>query len=478
PSYAREIPAGQTVESLGVGVAAKILCSAIFISNRSEEEALANSVWMPEFITPDQAKNITNIDIDRDAQKVTLEYNNQFKRTALYTGSQGCTILPDGFTDVQFDPTPVKSRLPAAHRTDWPMGDKVSTSACQLATPVKEKLEPSFCDELQEAADIAFGDRGTATTSLLVVHEGNLIFEQYKDGITKDMPLESWSMGKSLTAILIGRLVQLGYIDHMDVAPIDEWRKSEDARKHIRISDLLQMSSGLKFSGGRFNPEDYKNDDYPEHMLVYTSAFNTTDLILSAPSEFLPGKLGRYRNSDPLALIHIMRTVLASDKDYLSFPQHELFDKVGARHFTLETDAWGLFLSSGYNYGTGRDWARLGQLMLNKGKWDGDQLIPEDYVEFVTTPAPGWHGKYHRSGSYGGQLWLNNGSYLKQYTSLPPDAYYFSGSGANKVMIIPSLDLVIVRMGHTSGQEKAWMTESAVYDQIIRAMKIKSQNHH
>jgi CubicO group peptidase (beta-lactamase class C family) len=97
---------------------------------------------------------------------------------------------------------------------------------------------------------------------------------------------------------------------------------------------------------------------------------------------------------------------------------------------------------SGYDYGTPRNWARLGLLYLNDGVSDGERILPEGWSEFVGTPAPAW-----REPVYGGGFWLNRvGTF-----DLPADAYYMAGAGSQYVIVVPSLDLVVVRMGHLLG---------------------------
>ena len=127
---------------------------------------------------------------------------------------------------------------------------------------------------------------------------------------------------------------------------------------------------------------------------------------------------------------------------YLTHPQRALFDKIGIRRQVLEPDPWGNFLLSGYDYGTARNWARLGLLYLRDGVWNGQRLLPEGFAKFVSTPAPAW-----RRPEYGGQFWVNGiGNW-----NLPRDAYFASGAGGQHTFVVPSHDLVVVRMGHQRG---------------------------
>jgi CubicO group peptidase (beta-lactamase class C family) len=136
-------------------------------------------------------------------------------------------------------------------------------------------------------------------------------------------------------------------------------------------------------------------------------------------------------------------------EEYLSWPQRALFDKIGIRRFVAETDPFGNFILTGYNFGTARDWARLGLLYLNRGLWDGERLLPEEFVDFVATPAPAWERP-----EYGGLFWVNprrsDGSPGTMYT-LPADTYAANGAGYQRTFIIPSRELVIVIMSHRRG---------------------------
>ncbi|HXV08213.1 MAG TPA: serine hydrolase, partial [Burkholderiales bacterium] len=132
--------------------------------------------------------------------------------------------------------------------------------------------------------------------------------------------------------------------------------------------------------------------------------------------------------------------------DYLSFPQRALFDRLGIRNMVMETDPYGNFLAQGYVLGSGRDWARLGNLFLQDGVWGAERLLPEGYVDFVSTPAPAW--KADDRPIYGGFFWINGDGRFP----VPRDAYYMAGAGGQHTLIVPSHDLVVVRLGHYRGQ--------------------------
>jgi CubicO group peptidase (beta-lactamase class C family) len=311
---------------------------------------------------------------------------------------------------------------------------------------------------LKRAVDIFFSEPKDRRAAFLVVFGGRLIAERYGSGAHQNMQLESWSMGKSMTATLAGRLIQMGHFGLWDPAPVPRWQNPMgDPRAKIRVADLLRMSSGLKFTGGGDDETVLATSVIPgfaDHGLGYAAPIDIFQYSTSRPNEFDPNTVGRYRNSDPWVLGAIVRqTVEGLGEDYLTWPQHHLFDKIGIRRFVMETDTYGNFILTGYNFGTPRDWARFGMLYLQDGIWNGERLLPEGFANFVSTPAPAWDPPV-----YGGLFWVNThdpsvpAGHTSRIFTLPEDAYYAAGSHTQRVYIIPSRDLVIVTMSHRRGR--------------------------
>src|SRR5262249_21040020 len=224
--------------SLGLGGYAKVLCSAVFVSGRDPAEAFKNSGYF--FLTDEQQKGVTYT-IDRD-QKLVRTTHGTTTRTAKFYGDQGCIIHQVDHDGIYFKPVAVTTRLPDAAAQPWPMGDGAPAGA-----------DPSTIDraQLAKAVDLAFADSNALTAAFVVVHKGKIVAERYMPGITKDTQLESWSMGKSLTATLFALLVKDGVYTIEDPAPVPEWRAPGDPRGGIKIVDLLHMSSGLRFIAGQ-----------------------------------------------------------------------------------------------------------------------------------------------------------------------------------------------------------------------------------
>ncbi len=426
-------PSGATPPELGIAGYAKVTCSAVFVSGREVDEAMAHSGYF--FLAPEHRGMVTDTVVDRDRGLVSLTWADSITRTAVHYGDQGCVLRPSGRDTVYFEPTPVRSTLPPAEETPWPMGDVVAD----------EPLPPDVdAAGVEAAVEAAFADPEGLTAAFLVVHRGRILAERYGQGADLRTQLESWSMGKSLTATLVGILIREEALGLHDPAPVPEWQGAGDARSRIRVSDLLRMSSGLFFTAPR-DPDYDPARGYPDHMLVYTGALDAFAFSVNRPLQFEPGTEGRYRNSDPLTLGHLIRrTVEARGESYWTWPQRALFDRIGIRRQVMETDPYGNFLLTGYDYGTARNWARLGMLYLNDGVWRGERILPEGYVEFVSTPAPAWDEPV-----YGGLFWINGTGEW----NLPRSAYYMAGGGGQHTFVVPSRDLVVVRLGHFRGDE-------------------------
>ena len=172
---------------------------------------------------------------------------------------------------------------------------------------------------------------------------------------------------------------------------------------------------------------------------------------------------GRYRNCDPLTVGRLVKqAVTKRGEEYLTFPQRALFDRIGIRRQVLETDPWGNFLLTGYDYGTPRNWARLGMLYLQDGMWQGTRILPEGWATFVARPRP--PGRRRPTAGC-------SGSTATGQWNIPKDAYFMAGAGGQWTFVIPSHQLVVVRMGHYKGAGAGQRALNAAFTQLMAAVK-------
>jgi CubicO group peptidase (beta-lactamase class C family) len=433
---------------------AKLLCSGVFVVGRDPQEFLREDLHTHVRAEgmPISWGEIT-VEVDFSERKVSLAARG-VQRSAVFNDYQGCTIVPRSARgrELHFTPQLAPPRLSDPPTALWPAGDEVQSV---LPTDVD-------ADRLRAALELALDDRRQPepqyTRALAVVYRGQLIAEAYAPGFGPDTRHVSWSMGKSITAALVGILVGQGCFVVDDPAPIAEWQAPGDPRRAITIRHLLNMSSGLAFI--RAQDEDRLELGWTsrdDHMFIYFGAVDVFRHSVTRQLADPPGTVWRYRNCDTLTLGAIVRrTVEARGQDYLLFPQRALFDRIGIGRMVLEVDPWGNFIMTGFDYGTARDWARFGLLHLRDGVWDGERVLPEGWIRLIRTPAPA-----NLNIDYGGQFWLNAGGRLP---NVPLDAYWPAGAWVQAVFIIPSRDIVVVRLGHSSVVRD---TSDAYFDRTI-----------
>jgi CubicO group peptidase (beta-lactamase class C family) len=429
---------------------AKIMCSAIFITGLDPDDAAMN---VGGFTAPFSERSaVIDTKIDYKNESVTLTLKSGVSRTAKRYQSQGCITHPLDHAGIYFEPSWVEPDTPAPETTPWPLGDLLPK------TSLDSKLNSS---KIQRATDLAMQKEGK-TLGFVVTYKGGIIAEAYGEGVDMYTPFESWSMGKSLTGTLMAVLIHQGAYDLWQPAPIPEWQVDRDRRKDIRIADIMRMSSGIRIRAPG-DPDFDRELGYPDHLYLYTGP-NAFKWAATRPQQWPPNTVGRYRNTDPALTNYLIRLAVESrGENYHAFPQRNLFDKLGIGHIIMETDPHGNFLTQGYEFGSARDWARLGNLYLQDGVWQGERLLPEGYVDYAFTVAPAWQAD-NRPIYGGGFLW--------RQMSFPIEEDYaaFAGAGGQYTIIIPERDLVVVRLGKYSGASAGTQNLSAAIELLLQAV--------
>ena len=367
---------------------------------------------------------------------VSVAYaDNAPPRYAVWRPGLGCVQLPtyadlsdiDSIPLVRLDDVRLTAQMP------WPNGDAISEpifSQTQDGSVLRDIVTSAF-DRL------TYGE-GTETTAVLVVKNGEIIAERYREGFTKTTPQRTWSVAKSIAASIIGAAVDEGVIKTDTPAGIDAWSAAGDPRGDITLEDLLHMSSGLtSLTAGN------RTDD------VYFGGGRVIDHAITNRLVAEPGTRWRYANNDTMIAMRALRERMGDDNEFLHFPFEELLHPIGMRHTFLETDWNGDFILSSQVWTTARDLARLGLLYLNDGVWDGRRILPEDWNDYVATPSPD-QPPVRRPGiappGYGAQWWLYGEAH-----ALPNGSYAARGNRGQCLMIVPSRDVLIIRRGFDDG---------------------------
>jgi len=441
-------PPGEPIVHHTAGFA-KTLCSGVFITGLDPADAAENVGY---FTSPYATRAVvTDTVVDFATKTVSLTLPSGIVRTAHYYPGQGCITLNVGEDSIHFAPEVVEPHTPDPETTPWPMGDVLP-----------DEPPPAGVDMelIGQAVDVAMDPEGM-TLGFVVTYNGRIIGEAYGEGVDMHTPFESWSMGKSITGTLMAVLIQQGVYKLEQRAPIPEWQ--EDARKNIRIMDIMRMSSGIRIVAP-LDPDYDPDAGYPDHLYLYTGP-NAFKWAATRPQEWMPNTVGRYRNTDPVLTNYLIRlAVEGRGEDYHAFPQRNLFDKLGIRHIIMETDPEGNFLTQGYEFGSARDWARLGNLYLQKGVWEGEPILPEGYVEdYAMQVAPAWKAD-GRPIYGGGFLWKDLGFPIED------DYAAFAGAGGQYTIIIPDRGLVIARLGKYKGARAGGQNLNRAIELILEAV--------
>lgn len=416
--------------AMRAGHQALYLCSGHFLTGLDEEvmrrdamlDSTANESWDTEL----------EATVDTENRLVQVRYADGLPpRVAAWRPHVGCAQLPIGATP---DAVPHLPRLPDAMETPaldaeaWPVGDAHALIDEHVAPALAGVVEAAFDSDIY----------GGVTWGIIVANKHGILTESYGRGYDMHSLQRTHSAAKSLAATLVGVAVEQGLVSTDDQAGFPEWMAPGDPRAVIAMDDFLRMSSGLYTEGGR-NPQ--------QEVYLAGKSIDDSSLRLSVNSP--PGTRYVYAGTDTNLAVRMLRERM-TDEDYLRFPFEQLLWKLGMTRTHPETDWQGNYLMSGQMYASARDLLRLGLLYLNNGVWQGERLLPEDWVEYVSTPRGAQpRGSWADSNcvdcsgrAYGAQFFLPAKGF-----DLPDDAFMMSGGRGQYVLIIPSLEILVVRRG-------------------------------
>ncbi|AOL93456.1 serine hydrolase domain-containing protein [Porphyrobacter sp. LM 6] len=319
-------------------------------------------------------------------------------------------------------------------------------------------------DQLARQIDDLFVQDGLGETrAVVVMANGKIAAERYGERYGPDTRFVSWSMAKTVSAVLIGMLVADGKLSLDAPAPVPLWQRPGDPRAEITLRHLLQMRSGLRHTESGDPP--YESSEV--RMLFLDGRDNMARWAEEQPLEDEPGKRFEYSSNTSVILADIAaRALTTSDKpdarrkavaDYL---QVRLFGPLGMTSMVPEFDASGTLIGGSLMHATARDWAKLGEMLRLKGRAPGgEQLVPQRWVEAMVTPSPA-------RANYGFQIWLNRKLPEGEDQPLFPDRapkslFSLIGHMGQYVMVSPSQGVTLVRLGHSDDEQRPPMLQQA-----------------
>ncbi len=408
------------------------LCNAAFISKTDPDQAYQ------EEIRPAGGMSLIawalHYDVDRAHQQVTSSIGLGAKSRALFHPDYGCLI----------DYGDLTASALAAASPDTGQDQKISADPYPSlgAAHTIQATDPYIRDAIDSAFREPDAPPYRRTKAVVVVHHGQLIAEKYAPDVSIDTMLPGHSLSKSLTHALIGILAAQHKLDPDAPVPIPEWHKPNDPRAAITAKHLLSMSSGM--------PWDERSGGFDQSTRMWFTEPDPFKYAIAEPLDSAIGQHWAYSNLGYVALSRLARDLSGGTAQSVTgFAKRELFTPLGMKHVFLTLDSTGTPEGSNMFLASARDWARFGLLYLNNGRIEvggaGRQILPADWTKLARTPT--------LDAGYGSGFWLNNTTAehpLPGHWGMkgaPKDIYFGRGYLGQFIIIIPSRDLVIVRMG-------------------------------
>lgn len=396
---------------VGTNYAAKIVCSNVFLANRDPKTVLADDVQAPGH----PILRLIFVNVDAEKQQVGASFLGfAAPATVIVRPGFGCTALHNKTAEEI-------RRIANPNKGDRP-------------TPPLPKLRDSAIEAVIENDTLA----GPQMRAIVVLRDGVVVAERYSEGFNVETPLLGWSMSKTLTAALIGRMEMDGLVTRDDDNLFTDWEN--DARSRIKVSDLLGMASDLSWNEGYGNVSDVTR------MLFLTGDMGqfVRSSQLGTQDGSAIGDVFNYSSGTTVALSQYWQQSLGADAE--AYPDDALFDPLGMDNATMELDESGIFVGGSFAYASARDWAAFGQFLLQKGVWNREQLLPEGYVDWMMEPHPASNGIYAR-----GHIWRKPPGFRKE-EPIPDglaETAWLGGHDGQSIAIMRDAGLVVLRMGLT-----------------------------
>jgi CubicO group peptidase (beta-lactamase class C family) len=291
--------------------------------------------------------------------------------------------------------------------------------------------------------------KGIRTESLLIVMDGQLVFEKYGHGFNQEMPHRVWSITKSFVNTIYGVAQEKGMLNIDDPVGkhLPEFNQVEHL-KNVKLRHLLNMNSGIAWNESYTNP-------FSSNVIKMLYADEKKDMggyaLSVAKNNGLDGRLGesfKYSSGTSNLLMYIFKKIIGNLNLYNFWPWTNVFRVLGMDNVTWEQDFSGTFVGSSYLFMTPRNLLKFARLYMNKGVAGGSRVLPEGWVKQSVTPTKA-SSVDNDSYAYGLHFWTNahaNGKLVHKF--LPKDTFFSLGHNGQILMMIPSKKIILIRMAH------------------------------
>ncbi len=434
---------------VAAGFTSHLLCDDVFVTGVDPETAFA------ERLRPLPGMGLLawamRREVDRERQEVTVSIGEGIVSRARYRPGLGCVARPGA----------------EALGTATPQAPNPSPSEALAPDPFGPTPVPPVNERLRSALDRALtdpeGQPPHHTKALLVMRGGQLIGERYAQGYGVDTPVLGFSATKTFTNALVGILVRQGRLSLDQPAPMPEWADPADPRHAITVEQLLRQTSGLDLL------QDNSGRDINARIMYMDR--DKAGSAAAAPQAWPPGTHWAYTDTHYVLLSRLVRNAVGGDAAaVIRFAQRELLGPLGMRHAVLDFDATGTAIGSSHLLASARDWARLGRLYLDDGVVNGRRILPEGWVQMSTTPT--------LDTGYGAGLWTNRRpddvpgwGVPWGLSKAPADAYFARGFMGQFVVVVPSRQLVLVRLAVSHHQGDDIAETNRIVGEVLDALR-------
>lgn len=335
--------------------------------------------------------------------------------------------------------------------------EQIRTAGGGVPQPTVEPSDPKRKKELDKAVEDALDVKGAR--AVVIMKQGAVVGEGYAKDFNANTPQLGWSMSKSLTNLMAGRLaMENKNFSVKDSHLRPEWNGEGDERADITIDQLMRMTSGLEWN------ENYDTGGDTPQMLYRQP--NMPEYVADKPLEHTPGTYQEYSTGSTNLLCNAMQEKSGMGID---MAWRLIFKPLGMLSAEMAPDASGNLVCGSYTWATPRDWAKMGQFVANGGEINGEKLLPDGWLKESTTATKVSERDDPNSPAYGAGWWLNksaNGSLF--FKDLPADMIWADGHDGQYTVIIPSKNVVVVRQGFS---ENSTLVSSGTLDVVRTALK-------